>query len=193
MALDLSTFKATQAVAVSLKLVGPHGVDQAITVSYADGKFTADTHVLGGPLGQVLLLDASQQKALLHALKEELHHPPHGVDVAVLQCFIHLLSGSVHRQPSQLFNDVRFGDIAKDAKGVITAHVGVGVDVVGTITADGALISYEQHPVPLKGGTPHPLSPSDRASLAAALTKYIAGAQPPANPLFGELLADAQK
>ena len=109
-----SKFKATQAIAVSLKLVGPLGVDQTITVAYADGKFTADTQVVGGPLGQVFLLDAAQQKSLLHALKEELHHPPHGVDVAVLQCFIHLLSGAVHRQPSQLFDNVRFGDIAKD-------------------------------------------------------------------------------
>jgi hypothetical protein len=44
----------------------------------------------------------------------------------------------------------------------------------------------------MKGGAPHPLSPADRASLAAALTKYIAGTLPRANPLYDDLLADAQ-
>jgi hypothetical protein len=193
MAIDLSKFKATQAVAVSLKLTGPLGIDQVVTVAYDDGKFTVDTHVVGGPLGQVELLDAQQEKALLDALKQEQHRPHPGVDGTVLQCFIHLLTGAVHKQPSTLFDHARFGDIARDSSGVITAHVGQGVDVVGTLTDDHARLKYEQHPVPMKPQQPHTLSPADRASLVAALTKYIASAQPRANPLFDQLLADAQK
>ena len=38
----------------------------------------------------------------------------------------------------------------------------------------------------------HQLPPSDRASLAAALTKFIAD-QASANPLYQELLADTNK
>jgi hypothetical protein len=192
MAPDLSKFKASQAVAQSLKLVGGIGVDQILTVAYTDGKFTADTQVVGGPLGQVFELDAAQQKTLLAALKEEQRAPHHGVDGSVLELFVHLLSGSVHSQPSNLFDNARFGDIAKDEKGVITLGVGQGVDVVGTVYDDKTTIKYEQHPLPLKGGTPHALSPADRRSLAAALTKFIGGGTK-TNPLYGELLGDVNK
>src|SRR5437773_517737 len=170
MAPDLSKFKAAQAVAVNLKLVGGIGGDQVVTITYAEGKFTADTGVVGGPLGQVFLLDQAQQQQLHDALRQELHHAPPSIDVSVLQMFIHQLS----RQPSTLFDQARFADISTDASGVVTAHVGQGVDIVGTIVDDHGAIKYEQHPVPMKPHQLHQLPPSDRASLAAALTKFIA-------------------
>jgi hypothetical protein len=94
---------------------------------------------------------------------------------------------------SALFDGARFADITKSPSGVITARVGVGVDVVGTITDDAGALSYEQHPVMLKGsGVTRPLSPAERASLATTLEKYLSS-HASANPLFLELLDDTKK
>jgi hypothetical protein len=129
-------------------------------------------------------------RALLPSLEDELQHPPPGLDVFALTTFVHLLSQAVCESPSTRFDGARFGNITRDAGGGLVGHVGLGVDVVGTIHDACGFVTFEQHPVPLQPGAFRPLSSADRASLAAALEKFIASATPPADPLWGTLLHD---
>ena len=88
MSSDLLQFKAASATII---LKG----DPAPTISYANGSFTVDTHIEGGPLGIVRKLNAEDRRALLAILEEEIKYPPPEVDPAVLKCFFHLLKTAV--------------------------------------------------------------------------------------------------
>jgi hypothetical protein len=88
MSSDLLQFKTASATII---LKG----DPAPTISYANGSFTVDTHIEGGPLGIVRKLNAEDRRALLAILEEEIKYPPPEVDPAVLKCFFHLLKTAV--------------------------------------------------------------------------------------------------
>jgi hypothetical protein len=87
---------------------------------------------------------------------------------------------------------VRFADISREAYGVLVAHFGFGIDSVGTIHDARGAVTFETHPVPGPPGAFRPLADADRAALLTALEQFIAGAPPPADPLWQELLRDLQ-
>ncbi len=88
------------------------------------------------------------------------------------------------------FEHARFADIERDEDAAIIGHVGIGRDTVGTIRDAAGLFTYEQHDAPGPPGEFRPLTPGERASLTVALSAFVASADPPADPLWREMLAD---
>lgn len=199
----LSHFRPGQATVLQMTLSGGLGVDTVATVRYdgsggPPGRFFIQARPVPLPAGPEREMSADELRALKGALEQQ-HHQPHGTpgpDAAALQTFIHLAAMALHRPhavPSATFDHARFGTIEKDAAGALVATLGIGVDVVGTVHDQHGTLSYEQHPVPMKAGAAHPLSPEDQASLAANLKKYISAQGPAVNPLWQQLLHDIKK
>jgi hypothetical protein len=190
-----SQFTASQVTLAGMTLTGRQGVDQVAVINYdpnnALGNFTLAVHLPGQvEPHHIIVLNQSMMQDLLDDLQEEALNPPPGLDTTLFQTFIYLLTQALNVQPSTRFNLARFGDIAEDASGTITGHLGLGIDVVGTVQDADGVITFEQHPVPLPPGPLQPLSPADAASLAAALDTYISTANPPADPLWVQVAED---
>lgn len=193
----LAQFVAQQAEIDRMWLRGHLGNEGAMNILYEVGPDGQGHFFVSGVglLANTLLMPATleQERTLLEALRAQEQHPVAGLDLPVLRAFIHLLACEIENQPSTRFNNARFGDIAREASGVIVGHCGLGVDVVGTIRDEHGVITFEQHALPLPSGQFRPLSRADRASLANALKTFIDTAQPPANPLWVEVLEDVRK
>lgn len=195
----LSLFTALHAEVLQMTLSGKLGIDQVAKILYelsnTGGHFFIDVYTLAPVTPAPLYRELSQDEmqTLLATLQAEEQNPPAGLDVAVLETFIHLLSLAVGNQTSTRFNYVRFGEIAKDASGAIVGHLGLGVDVVGTIHDANCDITFEQHVVMLPPGPFRHLSAAERASLADSLDAFIASAQPRANPLWDQVAEDLRK
>ena len=190
-----SQFTPAQATLPGMTLTGRLGIDQVAVISYdpnnAQGNFTLTVHLAGQvEPHHIAVLTQSMMQDLLDNLQEEALNPPSGLDTTLLQTFIYLLTQALNVQPSTRFTMARFGDITADASGTITGHIGLGVDVVGTVQVANGVITYEQHIVPMQPGPFQPLSPADAASLTAALATYISSANPPANPLWVQVAQD---
>jgi hypothetical protein len=185
----LANLKISDVRVVTMQLTAAAGVDTISQITYDQGHFYTSFQVVGGPPGARTELTADELKSLLTVLQHDKHHPA-GLDRTALGTLIHLVQEALRAEPSTRFDHARFGDIAKDAGGAIVAHLGLGVDLAGTVHDAKGSITFEQHVVPMKPGPFQPLSKADRASLAAALKGYIASSQPRANPVFDELLQD---
>jgi hypothetical protein len=178
---------------LSMQLTAVAGIDAITEITYDQGHFYTSFHVVGGPPGPRTELSADELRTLLAELQHEKHQKGSGIDRIALGTLIHLAQEALRVEPSSRFDHARFGDIAKDAGDAIVAHLGLGVDVAGTVHDAKGAITFEQHVVPMKPGAFQPLSRADRASLAAALKSYIASAQPRANPLYDQLLQDLSR
>ncbi len=88
------------------------------------------------------------------------------------------------------FEHARFADITRDEDGALVGRVGIGRDTVGTIRDAAGSFTYEQHDAPGRPGEFRPLTPGERASLTAALSAFVETADPPADPLWREMLGD---
>ena len=167
------------------------GVDEIEEIDYENGgRFTRRVHVVGGPSpGVIEVLDDQALARLLADLRAELKNPPSGADRVGLEVFTDLIEGALATEPvSMRFDTARFGDVTKDeTRHILYGHLALGVDVVGTVRDMDYELTFEQHVVVLPPGAYRPLSPADRHSLAKALE-----ARPPADPLWQEILKDAQ-
>lgn len=193
----LSQFVALQAEVTQMHLTGRLGVDQVAEILYEPdangfGHFFINTYTIApiqpAPLYRQLSLD--EMRTLLVSLKEEEQRIPNGLDPVLLRTFIHLLSQAIENQPSTRFANARFGTVTRDAHGVISGQFGLGVDIAGTIHDAHGIVTVEQHVVPMPPGPFQHLSPADRASLIVALETFISSAQPPADPLWVQILQD---
>jgi hypothetical protein len=117
-----------------------------------------------------------------------------GKNAKLIQAALDRLGGATPPSPNAaLFANARYGDIKRDVKGGIQLSFGFGVDQAGTVYATkGGSLSFETHVVPMKPGTPQPMTKADREAFAAAIRPLALTMTPP-NPLFGDLLNDATK
>jgi hypothetical protein len=166
------------------------GVDQVEEIVYENGgRFTHRVRTVNGPGGETNVLERQQLEELLAVLQAELQSPPAGVDSVGLRVFIDLIEDTLSTEPpSHRFDNARFGAVTHDeSRGIFYGHLGLGVDVAGTVRDARQVFSFEQHVVVLPPGRYRPLSPADQASLARALR-----ANPPADPLWQNVLQDAE-
>jgi hypothetical protein len=195
----LTQFIAARAEVLQMTISGRLGIDQVAKILYelsnTGGRFFIDVHTVAPITPAPLYRELSQEElqTLLATLQDEEQHPPSGLDESELETFIHLLSQALATQPSNRFNFIRFGEVVRDASDAIVGHVGLGIDVVGTIHDANCDVTFEQHVVMLPPGPFQQLSAADKASLAAALDAYISNAQPPANPLWDQIAEDLRK
>lgn len=180
--------------AVSARITRSTGVDTIEEIDYTDGLFTRRVHVIGGPTPPlVVVLDLAARQQLLGELRQELANPPAGTDIVALRTFTELLEDSVTTEGSDRFAEARFGRVTHDeTRGVYFGHVGLGVDVVGTVRDDRGILSFEQHVVTMLRGSYRALSPADQASLTAALSRYLDNNNA-ADPGWRQILTDAQR
>jgi hypothetical protein len=165
------------------------GIDTIEEIDFDGGTFTRRFHVIGGPSpGAIAVLGDQELRQLLADLRAELQAAPAGVDLAGLEVFIDLIEDAVREEPpSNRFDGARFGAVSKDeTRHVLYGHLGLGIDVAGTVRDVNHQLSFEQHVVVRPPGPYRPLSPADRASLVRALT-----AHPPADPLWKLIQQDA--
>lgn len=150
-------------------------VDVIEEIVFTDGVFTRRFQVVGGPSpALVVVLDAAARRTLLDDLLTQLGSSPAGSDTQDLRTFAELLEDSLVANPSHRFDHARFGTVTHDeSRGVYFGHLGLGIDVVGTIRDDHGVLAFEQHIVPAQPGPFLALLPADTASLAAALTAYL--------------------
>jgi hypothetical protein len=85
-ALDL--WQATAQIVRSL-------IDVIETITYRQGRFYRESHVVTMKPGPEVQLDTSEMKALLVELNNQREQAPPGVDERALQAFIDLLSASL--------------------------------------------------------------------------------------------------
>jgi hypothetical protein len=167
------------------------GVDRIEEIDTdAEGRFTRRLRVVNGPgPGAIVVLDDARLRQLLGELRAEMAAPPSGIDVAGLEAFADLIEDALRCGPaSHLFDGARFGTVSFDeSRGILYGHVGLGVDVIGTVRDQHHKLSFEQQLVVGPTGVYRPLSPADCASLAAALE-----ANPPSDARWQEIRADAQ-
>lgn len=197
-ATDLASFRAVQATASSLEIASAPDESKVIRViNVSDGEFTLGFRA-GAP-GVVVplilrILDDDELGALLDALQDELDSPPDqpGLNLAVLRAFVTVLSEHLGPSATNRFEHARFGAVARDMRGAIVGHLGLGTDVVGTVHDSGGAISFEQHVVVLPPGRFRPLSQPDLDSLAAALTVFTE-TTPDADPLWRQVLDDLRR
>ncbi len=173
------------------------GVDQIEQIDYgAGGEFTQQIQTVGGPsFDHIVVLNDQERQQLMADLELELKSPPAGTDTVGLEVFVALLKDSLRSAPppSNRFANARFGDVTRDeSRGILFGHLGLGVDVTGTVRAARHVLTFEQHVVMLPPGQFRALSAADRASLAAALTAALPSLTPPADALWREILQDAQ-
>jgi hypothetical protein len=155
-----------------------------------EGHFTRRVRVVNGPgPGVIVVLDAAALRKLLDELRAEVKAPPTGVDVAALEAFADLIEDALRTgPPSHRFDNARFGGVTKDeSRGILYGHVGIGVDVIGTVRDQHHRLSFEQQLAVGPAGVYRPLSPADSASLAQALA-----ANPPSDPLWQQIHQDAE-
>jgi hypothetical protein len=90
--------------------------------------------------------------------------------------------------------DMGRATIRSDDQGVIWVQFGIGVDSLGTLRADSqGNVSYEQHPVSLRGTFRLlPLSPADLGTLAAKVEQRLAAPDPAIAGLWQQLLSDTR-
>jgi hypothetical protein len=166
------------------------GVDQIEEIDTdAEGTFTRRLRVVNGPgPGTIAVLDGAQLRELLGELRAEVHAPPAGVDIAGVEAFADLIEDALRcGPPSHLFDGARFGAVTHDeSRGILYGHVGLGVDVIGTVRDHAHRLSFEQRLATGPTGVYRPLSPADCASLDAALK-----ADPPADPGWQQIGTDA--
>jgi hypothetical protein len=165
------------------------GIDTVEEIDFDGGVFTHRFHVVVGPgPGPITVLGDQQLRQLLADLRAELQAAPAGVDRAGLEVFIDLVEDALRDQPpSNRFDGARFGAVSKDeTRHILYGHLGIGIDVAGTVRDVNHQLSSEQHVVTRPPGPYRPLSPADRASLARALA-----ANPPADPLWKLIQQDA--
>jgi hypothetical protein len=192
----LTDFKAAHASVGQIRLYGPPQVDRTTEISYDEGAFKIQVVGFPGPIGRDRDLTEDEKRALLSSLQEELESPPTGLDVLAARAFVDLLSRDLSRQTSTRFDNVRFGDIARDPTGTILWHVGIPVDLEGTIRDRHGRVTFEQHVVPLPPGPYLALSRADRLSLASAVEKFISQANAqkrPINILWEQVLNDLKR
>jgi hypothetical protein len=195
----LTQFTAVRADVLQMTISGRLGIDQVAKILYelsnTGGRFFIDVHTIAPITPAPLYRELSQEElqTLLATLQDEEQHPPAGLDLPALQTFIHLLSQAVGSQPSNRFNYISFGEVVRDTSDAIVGHVGLGIDVVGTIHDANCDVTFEQHVVMLPPGPFQHLSAADKASLAAAIEAFISKAQPQANPLWAQIAEDLRK
>lgn len=165
-------------------------LDVVETVQFDHGVFTRSNRVVGGPSSQALLvLDDQARRDLLAELQAQVAWPPSGTDVEAIDVFVDLMEASLQAPPSHRFDSAHFGAITHDeSTGTLFGHMGLGVDMAGTVHDHARELTFEQHVVVLPPGPFRSLSDADRASLAAALR-----ARPPADPLWQQIPADAAR
>jgi hypothetical protein len=167
------------------------GVDEIEEIDTdGEGHFTRRVRVINGPgPGAIEVLDAAALRKLLDEMRAEVKSPPPGVDVGALEAFIDLIEDTLRTgPPSHKFDHARFGAVTKDeSRGILYGHVGIGVDVIGTVRDQNHRLSFEQRLPVGPAGVYRPLSPADAASLARALA-----ANPPSDPLWQQIRQDAE-
>jgi hypothetical protein len=167
------------------------GIDALEEIVYENGgRFTWRSHPFGTRpgFGTAEVLNGDQLSELLDGLRAEQQATLAGVDLLGLEVFIDLIEDALRADPpSSRFDQARFGAVTKDeTRHVLYGHVGLGVDVAGTVRDVNHELSFEQHVVMRESGPFRPLTPADRASLVRALT-----ANPPADPSWQQVLQDA--
>ena len=172
------------------------GVDLVEEIDYeSGGQFTRRLRSITGISTEpTVILDRLQLSDLLEELRVELLVAPAGVDTAGLEVFVDLVEDALRCQaPSHRFDGARFGAVARDESGqVLYGHVGLGVDIAGTVRDVHHHHTFEQHVLFMPPGRYRPLPPADQASLVESLTRALA-ADPPADPLWRQILVDAQR
>jgi hypothetical protein len=181
---------------IQARLTRAAGSDQVDVVDFEhSGIFVRGTRIVGSGIGSdhMVVLGLAERAELLAELQSELQHPPAGTDIVGVQVFVDLLQDSINPAPppSTRFDGARFGGITYDeTRNILYGHLGLGVDVSGTVRDAKQLITFEQHPVMLPPGSYRPLSPADQASLAAAIAKYVATTAAQNADLWKRMLAD---
>ncbi|HSV66525.1 MAG TPA: hypothetical protein VLJ59_11540 [Mycobacteriales bacterium] len=193
-ATDLASFQAAQAEVRSMRVTGRPGPDTIQIIDFSDGIFTLGLQAArpGVVVPLILrILGPQELAALLDALQDQLDEPQPdpNLDLAALRAFVEVLTDKVGGGASNLFERARFADIGRDAAGAIVAHLGIGIDTVGTIHDSGCAITFSQRAIPLPPGPFRPLSQAERDSLVAALTAFLDN-NPGADPLWRQLLTD---
>ncbi len=183
----------------SIQLDGSTGIDQVARIRFDGSKgtptvadFSIETRTVVGPGGQPRPLSRPEEQSLLNTLQSELKSPHPSINQEVIRQFAGKLAQALGQPaPSTVFNGVRFGQVERAADGGLTAQLGVGVDLTGTLHVDGAgKITYAQHMVAMHPGMATPLSTSDRTSLELNLEKYIQSQDGHVNRMWNELLTD---
>ena len=183
---------------VSARITRVNGIDTVEEIDFVDGQFTRRIRVVSGPTPPLLVvLNLAARQELLQELRAELAAPPvAGTDVGALRVFAELLEDSIQADPTARFSTARFGSVTHDETlGVYYGHLGLGVDVAGTVRDDRGVLSFEQHVITMAGGRFEALGPGDAASLAAALTAALDGGSAPAEwrPVRDDADKSAQK
>ena len=181
---------------IQARLTRAAGIDRVEVIDFEhSGIFVRSTRIVGSGIGSdhVVVLGAAERAQLLAELQAELREPPAGTDVVGVRVFVDLLEDSINPAPpaSSRFDTARLGGITYDeTRNILYGHLGLGIDVSGTVRDANHVIMFEQHPVMLPPGNYRPLSPADQASLQAAVTKYVRGAGAQNVDLWKRLLAD---
>ncbi len=187
-------FTASQALMTLRLESGDIDTGRGTEVVYDHGRFTISVRASqGGPTFGPRDLTDDEMRALLASLQQELKDPTVSVDVVALETFVGLLTRALRHHPSTRFDHVRFAEVVEDPSGAIVGHMGIGIDMVGTVHDARRVITFEQHVVPGPPGEFRRLSGPDRASLAAALRTFIGSADPPASPLWQRILEDLER
>lgn len=180
-----------------ISLTGKLGIDEVAEILAEPGTdgvihFFISQHIITSIVPAPLYreLTGDELRTLLGALKKEEQHLPATLDGGVFRLFVHQLAYKIEHRPSTRFNEARFGAIVRTDSGAIVGHLGLGVDVVGTVHDTRHSISVETHVVPLHPGRFRRLSEGDRESLAAALAGAIKSEAPTLDPLWQQVLQD---
>jgi hypothetical protein len=145
------------------------------------------------PLSLWRRMTFDELRQLATALAAQKHHLPRTLDPTAFHHFVHQVEVELAHQPSERFTEARFAAINRDASGAIVAHLGLGIDMVGTVHDRRAALSFEQHVVPMHPGRFQRLARADRLSLAAAIDAFIRTATSPVDPLWQQLAHDASR
>jgi hypothetical protein len=191
LAIDQAPLPRPWQASIHAELSRVTGIDVLEEIVYENGgRFTRRTRPFGTRpgFGSAEILSGDQLVQLLTDLRAEQQATPAGVDLLGLEVFTDLIEDALRADPpSSRFDHARFGAITKDeTRHVLLGHVGLGVDVAGTVRDVDHELSFEQHVVIREPGPFRPLSAADQASLARALT-----AAPPADPNWQQVLQDA--
>lgn len=177
---ELSDFQAATATISTAELGGRTGEDTGATITYqANSGFELRWWFISGPRDvptQVRQLDSEELATLLDKLNELLKSPPSTIDVEALEVFRNLVERQVVAAPGTILADVTFGQVTEEIFGgkiTFTGHIGLGVDVVGTIHMAAGIVTWEHHVVPLPPGPASPLTPSEREVLKTKLEAWL--------------------
>jgi hypothetical protein len=181
----------------SMQIDGRLGIDQAARIRFhrAPGAddFTIEMRTgprLPGPRSMTL----PEKQSLLLGLRTELRSQNPGITQEVAKLFAGRLAQSLGQAPpSTLFDSASFTRVERTPGGGVCAHVGIDVDLTGTILLheDGKL-TYEQRLVARHDGVATPLSVADRESLALNIERHMRTEGGKADPLWSELLASVR-